>query len=71
MAKAYSALAVGIVLGLAALGGAIGMGYVSCKYQSKEEVLESSYEIEVAGLRVEADVSLRPMYDPKAERVKS
>jgi hypothetical protein len=25
----------------------------------------------VAGLRVEADVSLRPMYDPKAERVKS
>lgn len=53
------------------LGGAIGMGYVSCKYQSKEEVLESSYEIEVAGLRVEADVSLRPMYDPKAERVKS
>jgi F-type H+-transporting ATPase subunit c len=26
MAKAYSALAVGIVLGLAALGGAIGMG---------------------------------------------
>ena len=53
------------------LGGAIGMGYVSCKYQSKEEVLGSSYEIEVAGLRVEADVSLRPMYDPKAERVKS
>ena len=53
------------------LGGAIGMGYVSCKDQSKEEVLGSSYEVEVAGLRVKADASLRPMYDPKAERVRS
>jgi len=52
------------------LGGAIGMGYVPCKGESAAEVLASSYEIEVAGTRVAAEASLKPMYDPKAERVK-
>ncbi len=53
------------------LGGAIGMGYVPCQGQSAAEVLASSYEIDVMGQRVAADVSLRPMYDPKSERVKA
>ena len=52
------------------LGGAIGMGYVPCKGESAEQVLASSYEIEVAGTRVKAEASLKPMYDPKSERVK-
>ena len=52
------------------LGGAIGMGYVACKGESAEQVLASSYEIEVAGTRVKAEASLKPMYDPKSERVK-
>jgi 4-methylaminobutanoate oxidase (formaldehyde-forming) len=52
------------------LGGAIGMGYVPCEGESAEEVLASSYEIEIAGTRVPAVASLRPMYDPKAERVR-
>jgi glycine cleavage system aminomethyltransferase T len=52
------------------LGGAIGMGYVPCKGQSAEDVLSSSYEIEIAGRRVKAEASLAPMYDPKSERVK-
>ncbi|MEX0346518.1 MAG: FAD-dependent oxidoreductase [Rhizobiaceae bacterium] len=52
------------------LGGAIGMGYVPCKSESVEQVLASSYEIEVAGTRVRAEASLKPMYDPKSERVK-
>ena len=52
------------------LGAAIGLGYVPCKGQSVEELLSSRYEIEIAGNRVEAEVSLRPMYDPKSERVK-
>ncbi len=52
------------------LGGAIGMGYVPCEGQSAEEVLASHYEIEIAGQRVPAEASLKPMYDPKAERVK-
>lgn len=54
-----------------ALGGAIGMGYVPCEGESAEEVLASTYEIEVAGTRVEAEASLSPMYDPKAERVRA
>ena len=53
------------------LGGAIGLGYVPCEGQSVDDVLASSYEIEVAGSRVSATASLRPMYDPKSERVKS
>ena len=52
------------------LGAAIGMGYVPCAGESAAEVLASRYEIEVAGVRVAAEASLKPMYDPKAERVK-
>ncbi|MGA0539183.1 GcvT family protein [Neotabrizicola sp. VNH66] len=52
------------------LGGAIGLGYVPCKGESAAEVLASSYEIEVAGVRHRAVASLAPMYDPKAERVR-
>ena len=35
-----------------------------------EDVLEGDYEIEVAGVRVAADVSLRPMFDPKNEKIR-
>ena len=52
------------------LGGAIGMGYVPCKGESVADVLASSYEIDVSGVRVKATASLAPLYDPKAERVK-
>jgi 4-methylaminobutanoate oxidase (formaldehyde-forming) len=52
------------------LGGAIGMGYVPCQGQSEADVLSSTYEIEVAGVRHQATASLVPMYDPKALRVK-
>lgn len=54
-----------------ALGGAVGMGYVPCAGQSAEEVLASTYEIEVAGRRFAAKPSLMPMYDPKGERMKA
>ena len=53
------------------LGGAIGMGYVPCEGETAEQVLASTYEIDVAGTRVKAEASLRPMYDPKSERVKA
>jgi len=53
------------------LGGAIGMGYVPCAGEKPDEVLASKYEIEIAGVRVEAEASLRLMYDPKSERVKA
>ncbi len=52
------------------LGGAVGMGYVPCKGQTEAEVLGSSYQIEVAGVRHEAVASLVPMYDAKSERVR-
>ena len=34
-------------------------------------VKSGSYEIEVVGVRYPARASLRPMYDPKGERVRS
>ena len=51
------------------LGGAVGLGYVPCPGESEADVLGSSYEIEIAGERFAAEASLKPMYDPKAERV--
>jgi len=53
------------------LGGAIGMGYIPCAGESEADVLASRYEIEIAGVRVKAEASLAPMYDPKAERVRA
>ncbi|MBW4973812.1 FAD-dependent oxidoreductase [Roseovarius mucosus] len=53
------------------LGGAMGLGYVPCAGESAEQVLASSYEVDVAGVRVKAEASLKPMYDPKSERVKA
>ncbi|MDP7150516.1 MAG: FAD-dependent oxidoreductase [Paracoccaceae bacterium] len=52
------------------LGGAMGMGYVPCEGEKAADVLASTYEIDVMGTRVRAEASLRPMYDPKSERVK-
>ncbi len=54
-----------------ALEGAIGLGYVPCEGETAAQVLESDYEIEIAGVRVKAEASLKPMYDPKSERVKA
>ncbi|SLN29568.1 4-methylaminobutanoate oxidase (formaldehyde-forming) [Pseudoruegeria aquimaris] len=53
------------------LGGAIGLGYVPCEGEKPAEVLASTYEIEVAGTRIRAEASLKPMYDPTSERVKA
>ncbi|KIC49950.1 FAD-dependent oxidoreductase [Tateyamaria sp. ANG-S1] len=53
------------------LGAAMGLGYVPCKGETAAEVLESTFEIDVAGTRVVAEASLKPMYDAKSERVKA
>ena len=54
------------------LGGAIGLGYVKCASngESAEQQLRSDYTIDVAGTIVPAEVSFRPMYDPKAAQVR-
>ncbi len=53
------------------LGGAIGMGYVPSAGESADQLLASTYEIDVAGTRVRAEASLKPLYDPKSERVRA
>lgn len=53
------------------LAAAVGLGYVPCPGESAAEVLASCYEIEVAGTRVKAEASIRPMYDPSSKRVKA
>lgn len=52
------------------LGAAMGLGYVPCAGEKPADVLASTYEIDVMGTRVRAEASLKPMYDPKSERVK-
>jgi glycine cleavage system aminomethyltransferase T/glycine/D-amino acid oxidase-like deaminating enzyme len=54
------------------LGGAVGLGRVENKGSVTADFVNSgSYEIEVVGVRYPARASLRPMYDPKGERVRS
>ena len=53
------------------LGGAIGLGYVPSAGEKPADVLASSYEIEIAGTRVAAEASLKPLYDPRSERIKA
>jgi len=52
------------------LGAAVGLGYVPCEGEKAADVLASTYEIDVCGVKVRAEASLKPMYDPKSERVK-
>jgi len=53
------------------LGGAVGLGYVPCAGEDPAAVLASTYEIDVAGRRIRAEASLRPMYDPESVRPRS
>ncbi|MBO9406936.1 GcvT family protein [Shimia sp. R9_1] len=52
------------------LGAAVGLGYVPCEGEKAADVLASTYEIDVMGTKIRAEASLKPMYDPKSERVK-
>ncbi|MDH3474457.1 MAG: aminomethyltransferase family protein, partial [Rhodospirillales bacterium] len=54
------------------VGRAIGMGYVNHDDGVDVQFVESgSYQIEVAGERLPARASLKPLYDPRNERVKA
>lgn len=46
------------------------MGYVPCKGENLQNMLGSTYEIDVMGTKVKAKASLKPMHDPKSESVK-
>jgi 4-methylaminobutanoate oxidase (formaldehyde-forming) len=53
------------------LGRAIGLGYVSHPEGVDADFVKTGrYEIEVACERFPAQASLRPLYDPKSERIK-
>lgn len=54
------------------IGKPLGMGYVENHGQIVDAAFVNSghYEVEVAGERVAAQVSLRPFYDPASKRVK-
>ena len=53
------------------LGAAVGLGYVTEPDGTPVAAIGSSdYEVEVAGIRYPASASLRPMYDPKNERIR-
>ena len=52
------------------LGRCVALGYVTAPEPGTPPswYRSGSYEIEIAGERVPADASLRPMYDPASER---
>jgi 4-methylaminobutanoate oxidase (formaldehyde-forming) len=53
------------------LGACVGLGYIHTDGDIEPgQVLEGKYEIEVAGTRIPAEPSLRPMYDPRNERIR-
>jgi len=54
------------------LGGAVGLGYVSCEVgETPAAVADADYEIEIAGVRVPATASSRPRYDPTGDRMRA
>lgn len=53
------------------LGGAMGFGYIELEGgATPADVRQGAYAIQIAGQMVPARASLRPMYDPKGERVR-
>ena len=53
------------------LGGAIGLGYVIGPLAPDPSEIEAdAFQIEVAGVRVPAEASLKPMYDPENRRIR-
>jgi glycine cleavage system T protein len=56
-----------------ALGGAIGLGYVPCRTpgESPDEMLASTYSVEVEGQIHAVEASLAPLYDPTSERIRA
>ena len=53
------------------LGASVGLGLVeSDEFITSEQLKTDVWEIEIADVRYQAMASLRPLYDPKMERIK-
>ena len=54
------------------LGGAVGLAMIEADEPINKAYIEGgTWEVDVAGRKVPARLSIRPMYDPKMERIKS
>ncbi len=54
------------------LGGAVGLAMIEPGEEVTRAYLDSgSWEVDIAGTRYSARVSLRPMYDPRSDRVRA
>ncbi len=54
------------------LGGAVGLAMIEAGEPiNKAYVDEGTWEVDIAGTRYPAEASIRPMYDPKMERIKA
>jgi glycine cleavage system aminomethyltransferase T/glycine/D-amino acid oxidase-like deaminating enzyme len=54
------------------LGGAIGLAMIEAGEPiNKAYIQDGVWEVDIAGVRYPAEVSLRPMYDPKMDRIKA
>ena len=54
------------------LGGAVGIGFAELEEPITPELVETSrWDLEIAGKRFAATASLKPLFDPKMERVKA
>ncbi len=54
------------------LGGAVGLAMIDAGEPINKAYIENGrWEVDIAGTRYPAEVSLRPMYDPKMERIKA
>jgi 4-methylaminobutanoate oxidase (formaldehyde-forming) len=53
------------------LGGAVGIGFADIDEPLTAEIVTTGdWEIDIAGERIKALASLRPLFDPKMERIK-
>ncbi len=54
------------------LGGAVGLAMIEADQPIDKEYIQSgTWEVEIAGKRYPAQVSVRPMYDPTMKRIKA
>lgn len=54
------------------LGAAVALGYVNCRSGVTEELIKGgNFEIDVAGRRIPARASLRPLYDSAGARIRA
>ncbi len=54
------------------LGASVGLAFVSAEEKVTKDWLDAgSWEVDIAGERYAAEVSLRPMYDPTSDRVRA